>query len=101
MVEALGRSEWRDGRKSSDRQVPWYLLRIWLWLFCIGYRPDIDSLDILFYRGMYNSVDVLHGSNFPSRNLSSANAISRFHLGFPQVARKNGICHISLTNEFL
>jgi len=52
MVEALVGTERTDGRKSSDRQVPWNLHRIRLRVFCIGYRPDIDSLDILFYRGM-------------------------------------------------
>lgn len=90
MVEALVGTERTDGRESSDRQVPWNLHRIRLRVFCIGDRPDLDSLDILFYRG------VCIAAFLPIQC-----GMMLTHLGVPQIARKNGICRIPLTNEFL
>jgi len=95
MVEALVGSERRYGWKPSDRQIPWHLLRIWHRLFCIGHRTDIDSLDILFYRGRYylrTCFMVVHISRIAALSSISisirheTNAKFLFYLGFPQVA---------------
>ena len=66
-----------------------------LWIFC--------SIEVCANLRVFFMVV----QTFSSRRLSSdpmqheANAKFSLYLGFPQVTRKNGICHISLANEFL
>jgi hypothetical protein len=62
-----------------------------LWIFC--------SIEV---RVCFMVVQTFSSCSASSGQVQhEANAKLRLYLGFSQVARKNGICHISLTNEFL
>lgn len=66
-----------------------------LWIFC-----SIEVCTILRTRFMVvqpSRIATFHPIQYNMRLMRNPG----FYLGFPQVARKNGICHISVTNEFL